>query len=78
MKHKQYLLLLVLLTLVTCSTVIKLTDSDFKQTISAHKYVMVKFYAPWCGHCKTMAPEYVKLAELANDNDIVIAEIDAT
>lgn len=39
---------------------------------------MVKFYAPWCGHCKTMIPEYEKLAQLVKDNGIIIGELDAT
>jgi len=41
--------------------------------------VLVKYYAPWCGHCKKMAPMYVELAEeLAAANNLVIAEMDAT
>lgn len=39
---------------------------------------MIKFYAPWCGHCKTMIPEYQNLAQLLKDNDVVVAEVDAT
>lgn len=40
---------------------------------------MVKFYAPWCGHCKTLAPKWEKAAELlANNPNIVIAKLDST
>jgi len=41
--------------------------------------VLVKYYAPWCGHCKKMAPMYEELAsELADATNLVIAEMDAT
>lgn len=41
---------------------------------------MVKFYAPWCGHCKAMQPDYSKLAEKmkATENGVAIAKVDAT
>jgi protein disulfide-isomerase-like protein len=57
-----------------------LTDSNFKAVaLDESKDVLVEFYAPWCGHCKNLAPIYSELAkEVSGQSDIVIAKVDAT
>lgn len=72
----------ILLAVVWAAGVLEpyqLTDNNFEEAITSGKWVLVKFYAPWCGHCKAMKGEYEHLAWIFEDHsDIMIAELDAT
>lgn len=72
------ILSLVLIVSLANAEVVILDDSNYTAFIQQHPYVFVQFYAPWCGHCKSLAPEYETLGESSVGKDYVIAKIDAT
>jgi protein disulfide-isomerase-like protein len=57
-----------------------LVGLNFEEIVkNSDKDVLVEFYAPWCGHCKALAPKYDELALRVNRNkNLVIAKIDST
>ncbi|SPO21998.1 probable protein disulfide-isomerase precursor [Ustilago trichophora] len=72
--------LLVLAATALASNVLDLTATkDFEKHIGKSQDVLVKYYAPWCGHCKNLAPIYEKVADaFAQQKDnVLIAKVDA-
>lgn len=56
------------------------TEENFQALVlDTPATVLVEFYAPWCGHCKKLAPTYEKLAvKYREDDGVVVAKVDAT
>ncbi|WPO69531.1 thioredoxin [Streptomyces sp. KN37] len=53
---------------------LELTKENFDQTVTDNEFVLIDFWASWCGPCKQFAPVYEKAAE-ANP-DLVFAKVD--
>jgi len=68
---------LSMISAALASDVVTLTDASFNEFIDNNKMVLVKFYAPWCGHCKSLAPEY-ELAATELKGKVPLADVDAT
>ncbi|MDX9989357.1 MULTISPECIES: thioredoxin [Thiothrix] len=51
----------------------EITSQTFEETITQNDIVIIDFWAPWCGPCRSFAPIYEKVSE--NHSDIVFAKV---
>ncbi|CAM6008438.1 unnamed protein product [Sphagnum balticum] len=54
-----------------------LGDANFTEFVTTNTYVLVEFYAPWCGHCMSLAPEWASAASILKGH-VPLAKVDAT
>jgi len=53
--------------------VVELDKQSFEDTIKGNNFVIVDFWAPWCGPCRSFAPVYDKVSD--DFGDIVFAKV---
>ncbi|HRJ51696.1 MAG TPA: thioredoxin [Candidatus Thiothrix moscowensis] len=51
----------------------EMTAEDFEETITTNDIVVIDFWAPWCGPCRSFAPIFEKVSD--NHSDIVFAKV---
>ena len=66
--------------LKTVPTAVQVLTPETFDTVASTPgaFKLLEFYAPWCGHCKSLAPVYEKLAAaFEGEPKVIIANIDA-
>lgn len=79
MKSAVFIALLAQCHVVSSSAGAVLLTKSTWEAATLGKSVFVKFFAPWCGHCKKMKPDWDDLAqEFEGSTSAVIADVDCT
>ncbi|KAH8921326.1 protein disulfide isomerase [Atractiella rhizophila] len=58
------------------SDVIDVVKSNFHSVVDKEDLMLLEFFAPWCGHCKALAPQYEEAATILKEQGIKLAKVD--
>ncbi|GMH92024.1 hypothetical protein TrVE_jg2769 [Triparma verrucosa] len=77
MSHLFLILTLLLAVSLSSSEVVELTSKTFG-AVNKEGDWLLKFYAPWCGHCKRLEPTYNEVSERLKDSKTKVGKIDGS
>jgi len=72
------LVLSLLASTALASDVLDLSKSNFAKNVGPEALMLVEFFAPWCGHCKALAPQYEEAATILKTSGVKLAKVDCT
>ncbi|RAL66890.1 hypothetical protein DID88_007672 [Monilinia fructigena] len=64
--------------IASASDVASLTKETFPDFVKDNDLALLEFFAPWCGHCKALAPEYEEAATTLKEKKIALGKVDCT